>query len=213
MKQTIVFTVTILAGLSFVFLVPQWRLGAQEPPRFGENKNRPREEHGSDRPSRDRRQIDDHLPRSSEGGPMNDRLMRRFDEVIARLDRIEHHVGGDRNRNGYRPPHGSEHVGNEQRMRVEERRHHFGRPDHDYHTLDDEQMRHKSEMAEQAHRMHEEMRERLEDQMQHTREMMEQARERFIELNERVEELEEGKRELEERIEELLILATEMVEE
>ena len=144
---------------------------------------------------------------------MIDRLMSCFDEVIAKLDRIEHRVGGDRHRNGYHPPHGSEHIGNEQRIRVEERRHHFGRPDHDYYTRDDEQMRHKSDMAEQARRMHEEMRERLEDQMQHTREMMEQARERFIELNERVEELEEGKRELEERIEELLILATEMEEE
>jgi len=213
MKQTVVFTVTILAGLTVVFLVPQWRLGAQEPTGFGENKNRPRENHESDRPNRDRRRIIDHVPRSSEGGPMSDRLMRRFDEVIARLDRIEHRVGGDRNRNGYRPPHGSEHVGNEQRKRVDERHHHFGRPDHDYHTRDDEQMRHAAEMAEQAHRMHEEMRERLEDQMQHTREIMEQARERFIELNERVEELEEGKRELEDRIEELFILATEMAEE
>mgnify|MGYP006253271817 CR=1 FL=1 len=43
MKQTAFFTITILAGLSVVFLVPQWRLGAQEPPRFGENGNGPRE--------------------------------------------------------------------------------------------------------------------------------------------------------------------------
>ena len=213
MKQTVFFTVTIVAGLAVVFLLPQWRLGAQEPPRFDENGTGLREGHGPDRPGRDRRQIDNHEPRSSEGGPMIDRLMRRFDEVIARLDRIEHRVGGDRNRNGYRPPHGLEHVGNEQRMRAEEQRHHSGRPDHDYHTRGDERMRHASEMAEQAQRMHEEMRERIEDQMQHTQEMMEQARERFIELNERVEELEEGKRELEERIEELLILATEMEEE
>jgi chromosome segregation ATPase len=213
MKQTAFFTITILAGLSVVFLVPQWRLAAQEPPRFGENGNGPREARGPDRPSRDRKRIDDHETRSSEGGPMLDRLVSRFDEVISRLDRIEHRVGGDRNPDSRRPPHGREHVGNEQRRRGEERRHHFGRSDHDHHTREDDQVRHPSEMAEQAHLIHEEMRNRLEDHMQHAREMMEQARERFMELNERIEELEEEMREVEERLEALHPPAVEMVEE
>ena len=213
MKQTVFFTVTIVAGLAVVFLLPQWRLGAQEPPRFDENGTGLREGHGPDRPGRDRKRIDDHVPRSSEGGPMSDRLMRRFDEVIARLDRIEHRVGGDRNPDSHRPPHDREHVGNEQRRRGEERRHYFGRPDYDHHTRDDDQVRHPSEMTEQAHLIHEEMRNRLEDHMQHAREMMEQARERFMELNERIEELEEEMRKVKERLEALHSPAVEMVEE
>ena len=33
MKQTAFVPVTILAGLAVVFLAPQWRLSAEEPPR------------------------------------------------------------------------------------------------------------------------------------------------------------------------------------
>ena len=131
-----------------------------------------------------------------------DHLMRRFDEVITRLDRIEHRVGGGHNPNGYRPPHGPERFGNEERMKEEGRRHNFDRPGHDRHMRDDmtDRMRQRPEMAEQAHRTHEEIRERIEEGMHRSREMMEQARERFMELNERIEELNERVEELEEEI-------------
>ena len=213
MKQTAFFTIIILASLAVVFLVPHWRLGAQEPPRLGKHGNGPREPRGPDHPSRDRKRIDDHETRSSEGGPILDHLVRRFDEVISRLDRIEHRVSGDRNPDSHRPPHDREHVGNEQRRRGEERRHHFGHPDYDHYTRDDDQVRHPSEMAEQVHLIHEEMRNRLEDHMQHAREMLEQDREQFMELNERIEELEEEMRKVKERLEALHSPAVEMVEE
>ena len=129
-----------------------------------------------------------------------DHLMRRFDEVIARLDRIERRVGSGHNPNGYRPPHGPEHFGNEERIKEEDRRHDFDR-----HMRDEmhDQMRQSAEMAEQSHRAHEELREQIEERMHQARGMMGQARERFMELNERVEELEEEMRELQERIEAL----------
>ena len=119
MKQTAFVPVTILAGLAVVFLAPQWRLSAEEPPRLQQQGNRPRKERAPDRPDRGREPMHDHKQFSNEGGPIMDHLMRRFDEVITRLDRIEHRVGGGHNPNGYRPPHGPEHFGNEERMKEE----------------------------------------------------------------------------------------------
>ena len=195
MKQTAFVTVTILAGLAVVFVAPQWRLSAEEPPRLQQQGER-----APDRPDRGREPMHDHKQFSNEGGPIMDRLMRRFDEVITRLDRIEHRVGGGHNPNGYRPPHGPEHFGNEERIKEEDRRHDFDR-----HMRDEmhDQMRQSAEMAEQSHRAHEELREQIQERMHQARGMLGQARERFMELNERVEELEEEMRELQERIEAL----------
>ena len=206
MKQTAFVLVTILAGLAVVFLAPQLRLSAEEPPRLQQQGNGPRRERGPDRPDRGREPMHNHKQFSNDGGPVMDRLMRHFDEVIARLDRIEHRVGAGHNPNGHRPPHGPEHFGNEERMKEEDRRHDFDR-----HMRDEmhDQMRQSAEMAEQSHRAHEELREQIEERMHQARGMMGQARERFIELNERVEELEEEMSELQERIEALHPLVAE----
>ena len=152
MKQTAFVPVTILAGIAVVFLAPQWRLSAEEPPRLQQQGNGPRKERGPDRPDRGREPMHDHKQFSNEGGPIMDHLMRRFDEVITRLDRIEHRVGGGHNPNGYRPPHGPEHFGNEERMKEEGRRYNFDRPSHDRHMRDDmtDRMRQRPEMADQA---------------------------------------------------------------
>ncbi len=202
MKQTAFVPVTILAGLAVVFLAPQWRLSAEEPPHLQQQGNGPQKERAPDRPDRGREPMHDHKQFSNEGGPIMDHLMRRFDEVITRLDRIEHRVGGGHNPNGYRPPLGPEHFGNEERMKEEGRRYNFDRPSHDRHMRDDMtgRMRQRPEMADQAHRTHEEIRERIAEGMHRSREMMEQARKRFMELNERVEELNERVEELEEEI-------------
>jgi predicted transcriptional regulator len=211
MKQTAFVAITILAGLATVFLAPQWRLSAEEPPRLQRQGNKPSKEHGPNRPEhgpehrperadRGRELMRNHKPPSHEGVLVIDHLMNRFDEVIARLDRIERRVGAGHNPNGHQPPHGPDHFGNEKRMKDEGRRHDLER--HIQDTINDRR-RQSEEMAEHVHRTHEEMREQLEERMHHARGMMGQARERFMELNERVEELEEEMRELQERIEAL----------
>ena len=113
--------------------------------------------------------------------------MRRFDEVIARLDRIERRVGAGHNPNGHQPPHRPDHFESERRMKDEGRRHDFERQVRE--AIND-RMQQSEEMAEHVHRTHEEM-ETLEERMHQARGMMGQAREQFMELNERVEELEE----------------------
>ena len=211
MKQTAFVAITILAGLASVFLAPQWRLSAEEPPRLQRQGNGPPKERGPNRPEhvsehsperadRGREPMHDHKHFNNEGSPLADHLMRRFDEVIARLDRIEHRVGAGHEPNGHRPPHGPDHFGNEERMKEEGRRHDFER-----HMRDalNSRMRQSEEMTEHVHRTHEEIRERIEERMHQAREIMEQTREQFMELNERIEELEEGMGELEERIEAL----------
>ena len=200
MKQTAFVTVTILAGLAIIFLAPQWGLSAEDSPRPQRQGNKPPEFHGPERAGREREPMHDHKTSNIGGGPVMDHLMRRFDEVIARLDRIERRVGAGHNPNGHQPPHGPDHFGNEKRMKDEGRRHDFERHIRD--TIND-RMRQSEEMAEHVHRTHEEMREQLEERMHQARGMMGQARERFMELNERVEELEEEMRELQERIEAL----------
>jgi len=197
MKQTAFVAITILAGLASVFLAPQWRLSAEEPPRLQRQGNGPPKERGPNRPEhvsehrperadRGREPMHDHKHFNNEGSPLADHLMRRFDEVIARLDRIEHRVGAGHEPNGHRPPHGPDHFGNEERMKEEGRRHDFER-----------------HMRDAINDRMEEIRERIEERMHQAREIMEQTREQFMELNERIEELEEGMGELEERIEAL----------
>ena len=211
MKQTAFVAITILAGLAIVFLAPQWRLSAEEPPRLQRQGNGPPKERGPNRPEhgpehrperadRGREPMHDHKHFNNEDSPLADHLMRRFDEVIARLDRIERRVGAGHNPNIHQPPHGPDHFGNEERMKEEGRRHDFER--HMREAIND-RMQQSEEMAEHVHRTHEEMREQLEERMHQARGMMGQARERFMELNERVEELEEEMRELQERIEAL----------
>ena len=211
MKQTAFVAITILAGLASVFLAPQWRLSAEEPPRLQRQGNGPPKERGPNRPEhgpehrperadRGREPMHDHKHFNNEDSPLADHLMRRFDEVIARLDRIEHRVGAGHNPNIHQPPHGPDHSGNEERMKEEGRRHDFER--HMREAIND-RMQQSEEIAEHVHRTHEEMRERIEERMHQAREIMEQTREQFMELNERIEELEEGMGELEERIEAL----------
>ena len=200
MKQTAFCPVTMLAGLALAFLAPQTVLSADESPRLQQPGNGPRKERGPDRPDRGREPMHDHKQFSNDGGPAMDHLMRRFDEVIARLDRIEHRVGAGHDPNGHRPLHGPDHGRNEERKKEEGRRHDFERQIRD---AINGRMRQSEEMADQVHQTHDEMREQLEERMHQARGMMGQARERFMELNERVEELEEEMRELQERIEAL----------
>lgn len=220
MKQTAFVAITILAGLAIVFLAPQWSLSAEEPPRLQRQGNGPPKEHDPNRPehgpehrperaNRGREPMHDHKHFNNEDSPLANHLIRRFDEVIARLDRIEHRVGAGHEPNGHRQPHGPDHFGNEERMKEEGRRHDFER--HMREAIND-RMQQSEEMAEHVHRTHEEMREQLEERMHQARGMMGQARERFMELNERVEELEEEMRELQERIEALHPPVTEIAE-
>ncbi len=113
MKQTAFVAVTILAGLAIVFIAPQWGVSAEESPRLQRQGNRPPEGRGPGSADREREPMHNHKPPSHEGGrgpveggPIMDHLMRRFDEVIARLDRIERRVGAGHNPNGHQPPHG-----------------------------------------------------------------------------------------------------------
>ena len=207
MKQTAFVTVTILAGLAIVFIAPQWGVSAEESPRLQRQGNRPPEGRGPERADREREPMHNHKPPSHEGvrgpvegGPIMDHLMRRFDEVIARLDRIERRVGAGHNPNGHQPPHRPDHFESERRMKDEGRRHDFERQVRE--AIND-RMQQSEEMAEHVHRTHEEMREQLEERMHQARGMMGQARERFMELNERVEELNDRMEELNERIEEI----------
>ena len=200
MKQTAFITVTILAGLAIVFLAPEWGLSAEESPRLQRQGNRPPEGRGPERAGREREPMHDHKTSSVGPVPVMDHLMRRFDEVIARLDRIERRVGAGHNPNGHQPPHRPDHFESERRMKDEGRRHDFERQVRE--AIND-RMQQSEEMAEHVHRTHEEMREQLEERMHQARGMMGQARERFMELNERVEELEEEMSELQERIEAL----------
>ena len=207
MKQTAFVSATILVGLAIVFIAPQWWVSAEESPRLQRQGNRPPEGRGPGSADREREPMHNHKPPSHEGGrgpveggPIMDHLMRRFDEVIARLDRIERRVGAGHNPNGHQPPHGSGHFGDEQRMKDEGRRHDFERHIRD--TIN-ERMQQSEEMAVHVHRAHEEMREQLEERMHQARGMMGQAREQFIELHEQVEELNDRMEELNERIEEI----------
>ena len=200
MKQTAFVPVTILIGLAIVFLAPQGVLSADESPRLQRQGGRPPEGRGPELAGHEREPMHDYKHSSNDGGPVMNHLMRRFDEVIARLDRIEHRVVAGHDPNGNWPPHGPTHVRNEERKKEEGQRHDFERQVRD--AIND-RLRQSEEMAEQVHRTHEEMREQLEERMHQARGMMGQARERFMELNDRVEELEEEMRELQERIEAL----------
>ena len=200
MKQTAFVSATILVGLAIVFIAPQWWVSAEESPRLQRQGNRPPEGRGPETAGLKRELMHNHKPPSREGGPIMDHLMRRFDEVIARLDRIERRVGAGHNPNGHQPPHGSGHFGDEQRMKDEGRRHDFERHIRD--TIND-RMQQSEEMVVHVHRADDELREQLEERMHQARDMMGQARERFIELNEQVEELNDRMEELNERIEEI----------
>ena len=200
MKQTAFVTVTILAGLAIVFLAPQWGVSAEESPQLQRQGNRPPDSRGPGFADREREPMHNHKPPRNEGGPIMDHLMRRFDEVIARLDRIERRGGAGHNPAGHQPPHRPDHFESERRMKDEGRRHDFERQVRE--AIND-RMQQSEEMAEHVHRTHEEMREQIEERMHQARGMMGQARERFMELNERVEELNDRMEELNERIEEI----------
>ena len=165
MKQTAFVTVTILAGLAIVFIAPQWGVIAEESPRLQRQGNRPPEGRGPGSADREREPMHNHKPPNHEGGlgpveggPIMDHLMRRFDEVIARLDRIERRVGAGHNPNGHQPPHRPDHFESERRMNDEGRRHDFERQVRE--AIND-RMQQSEEMAEHVHRTHEEMREQL----------------------------------------------------
>ena len=172
MKQTAFVAVTILGGLAIVFLASQWGLSAEESPRFQRQGNGLPWEGGRDLIDSVREPMHNHKPPRNEGGPIMDHLMRRFDEVITRLDRIERRVGAGHNPNGHQPPHRPDHFESERRMKDEGRRHDFERQVRE--AIND-RMQQSEEMAEHVHRTHEEMREQIEERMHQARGMMGQA--------------------------------------
>ena len=89
MKRTILLTTTVLAGLGLVALLPQWRLQADEP--FSRQRpERPGEFRGERGPGGPGRPG---MPQGDRSD-MRDQVLRRFDEIIQRLERIERRLGG-----------------------------------------------------------------------------------------------------------------------
>ena len=86
MKRTNLLTSTMLVGLGLVALLSQSRLQAEEPsPR--QRRERPEEFRGPGRPGMspgDRREMRE----------MRDQVLRRFDDIIQRLERIERRLSG-----------------------------------------------------------------------------------------------------------------------
>lgn len=202
MKRTILLTTTVLAGLGLVALLPQWRLQADEP--FSRQRpERPGEFRGERGPGGPGRPG---MPQGDRSD-MRDQVLRRFDDIIQRLERIERRLGG-----GSGPAHGPD------RQRPEGQ---FGGPgprpprpewmhggdrfgpgaDAPEHRMPQYGRMNRSDRPGERFGMPEEMRERMqqarqqvEDRMQQARQQMEermqQARQKFGEMQERIEKLE-----------------------
>ena len=179
MKRRFVLTAVVLSAIGLLAMMPAWRLNADEP-RPARQGERPDGFRGRGRPGLKR----------ADGLAMRDEVLRRFDEMLDRLARIERRLdarppqGGDRP--GPRPPQPEWLGGGEEGLRPRPgmprgpRREggRFGGP-------------------QGAFDLPEEVRERIEERMQQGRERMEEfrdrmaaAREKFLEMQERIERLE-----------------------
>ncbi len=194
MKRTLVLTAVALIGAGLFVFLPQWRLNADETRPFRQQGDRPEAFRDRGRPG------------MAAGGQseMREQVLRRFDEILDRLTRIERRLGG-------RPPEGFGNGGRGQADRGERGR--GPRPPRpDWMGADGEGFRPGPGMqpprrgagqpgsegqALDRLELPEEMRERMERRMEQGRERMEQvrsrmaeAREKFIEMQERIETLE-----------------------
>lgn len=191
MNRTLVLTAVALTGAGLMVLLPQWRLNADEARPFRQQDDRSEAFRGRGRPG-------------MEGGnrsAMREQVLRRFDEILERLARIERRLesgsparfgdaGGppaERGR-GPRPPRpewlgdGGEGFRPGPRMRSprgEERQQ--GSYERPLERLD---------LPEETRRRMEERMERGRSMMDQARERMEQARKKFGEMQERIEALE-----------------------
>ena len=202
MKRTILLTTTVLAGLGLVVLLPQWRLQADEP--FSRQRpERPGEFRGERRPGGPGRQG---MPQGDRSD-MREQVLRRFDEIVQRLERIERRLGG-----GPSPAHGPDRQRPEGEFRGAGPRpprpewmnggDRFGPgADATEHRMPQHGQMNRSDRPGDRFGMPEEMRERMqqarqqvEERMQQARQQMEermqQARQKFGEMQERIEKLE-----------------------
>lgn len=181
MKRNVLLAAAIVTGVGLAVVLPQWRLIADEPS-FGRQEEGRRDVRGRGRPGME------------PGGPgaMRDQVLRRFDEIIDRLTRIEQRMGLGERGPGPRPPRpprpewmgdredrfGPGEDGPRQRRPDEGQ---MGRVDRplDRLQLPQEMRRQMEERMQQGKRMREQARER-----------MEEARQKFAEMQERIEALE-----------------------
>ena len=181
MKRILVLTAVALTGVGVLVLLPQWQLKADEPP-IRQQGDRPEGPRGRERPGIDNPSM------------MRDQVLRRFDEILDRLSRIERRLDGgppsqhgDAGR-GPRPPRpewmGEDGEGFRPRPQM--------RPPRG----DGRQMGSKERPLDRLE-LPKEMREQMEQRMRQGRERMEQARERmeqarkqFAEMQKRIETLE-----------------------
>lgn len=194
MKRTLVLTAVVLTGAGLLVLLPQWRLNADEPRSFRQQGERAEAFRGRGRPG-------------MEGGDrsaMREQVLRRFDEILERLTRIERRLGavpsersGDGGRRpadrsepgrGPRPPRpawmgdGSEGFRPGPRMQP---------PRGDGRQMGSEER--PLDRLELPQKIREQMEQRMQqgrEMMQQARERMEQAREKFAEMQERIATLE-----------------------
>ena len=194
MKRTIVLNAVALTGVGLLVLLPQWRLKADEPRPFRQQGDRVEAFRGRGRPGME----------SGDRSAMREQVLRRFDEILDRLARIERRLGagpserdGDGGRRpadrsepgrGPRPPRpdwmgeGSEGFRPGPRMRS---------PRGDGRQMGSEGR--PLDRLELPKEMREQMEQRMRqgrEMMQQARERMEQAREKFAEMQERIETLE-----------------------
>ena len=189
MKRTILLTTTVLAGLGLVALLPQWRLQADEP--F--SRQRP------ERPGEFRSQGGPGRSGMSQGdrSEMRDQVLRRFDDITQRLERIERRLGGgpggpaggpDRQRPegefrgpGPRPPRPEWMNGGDRFCPG---------ADAPEHRMPQYGQMNRSDRPGDRVGMPEEMRERMQQARHQIEERMQQARQKFGEMQERIEKLE-----------------------
>lgn len=203
MKRTILLTTTVLAGLGLVALLPQWRLQADEP--FSRQRpERPGEFRGQGGPGGPGRSGMSPGDRSE----MRDQVLRRFDDITQRLERIERRLGGgpggsaggpDRQRPegefrgpGPRPPrpewmNGGDRFGPgadapEHRMPQHGQMNRSDRPGDRFGMPE--------EMRERMQQARQQVEERMQQARQQMEERMQQARQKFGEMQERIEKLE-----------------------
>ncbi len=199
MKRTILLTTAVLAGLGLVALLPQWRLQADEP--FSRQRpERPGEFRGERGPGGPGRPG---MPQGDRSD-MRDQVLRRFDEISQRLERIERRLGGaahgpDRQRPegefggpGPRPPrpewmNGGDRFGPgadapEHRMPQHGQMNRSDRPGDRFGMPE--------EMRERMQQARQQVEERMQQARQQMEERMQQARQKFGEMQERIEKLE-----------------------
>lgn len=182
MKRTLVLTAIALTGTGLFVFLPQWRLKADEPRPFRQQGDRPEAFRGRERPG------------AGDQSMMRDQVLRRFDEILDRLARIEGRLGGgppsrggDPGR-GPRPPRpewmGEEGEGFRPGPRMRSPRGDNRQMGSEERPLDRLEL--PKEMREQMEQRMRQGRERMEQ----ARQQMEQARKQFAEMQKRIEMLE-----------------------